>query len=64
MDELLEMGRDLKIKQSVSSPPTKYGGTFFIKKLCIGTNLFGHNFWRMFYMRTGDKIMQGGEVND
>ena len=53
MDELLEMGRDLKIKQSVSSPPTKYGGTFFIKKLCKGTNLFGkfladvlHEDWR------------------
>ena len=56
------MGRDLKIKHSVSSPPTKYEGTFFIKKLYMGTNLFGHNFWRMFYMGTGDKIMQGGKL--
>ena len=34
-DELSEMGKDLKIKHSVSSPPTKYSGTFIIKKLCM-----------------------------
>ena len=27
-DELLEMGKDLKIKLSVSSPPAKYGESF------------------------------------
>ena len=39
-DELLEMGKDLKIKHSVSSPPAKYWGTFFIKKLCMGEQTF------------------------
>ena len=32
-DEFSEMGIDLKIKHSVSFPPTKYGGTFFINFL-------------------------------
>ena len=45
-------------------PPTKYGGTFFIKKLCIGEQtFFGQIFWGMFYMGTIDQIMQGGGVN-
>ena len=39
-DELLEMGKDLKVKHSVPLPPTKYGGTFFIKKLCMGEQTF------------------------
>ena len=39
-DELLEVGKDLKIKHSLSSPPANYGGTFFIKKLCIGEQTF------------------------
>ena len=43
-DELLEMGKDLKTKHSVSSPPTKYGRTFFIEKLCIGEESFLGNF--------------------
>ena len=61
-DELLEMGKDLKIKHSVSSHPTKYGGTFFIKKLCIGEQTFlGKFFWDVF-MGTNDQIMQGGKL--
>ena len=42
-DELLEMGNDLKIKHNFFSPPnklTKYEGTFFIKKLCMGEQTF------------------------
>ena len=39
-DEILEIGKDLKIKHSVCSPPTKYGGTFFIVKLCMGEQTF------------------------
>ena len=46
-DELLEMGKDLKIKHSVFSipppppfPPTEYGRFFFIKKLCIRGQTF------------------------
>ena len=37
-DEILEMGKDLKIKHSVSSAslPTKYRENVFIKKLCMG----------------------------
>ena len=34
------MGKDLKVKHSVPLPPTKYGGTFFIKKLCMGEQTF------------------------
>ena len=34
------MEKDMKIKHSVSSPPTKYGETFFVKKLLHG----GENF--------------------
>ena len=39
-DKLLEMGKDLKIRHSVSSPRTKYGGTFLIKKLCMEEQTF------------------------
>ena len=60
-DELLEMGNDLKIKHSVSSPPTKYGEPFFIKKLCMGEQMFsGKFFGGIFYMGTTDQMMQGG----
>ena len=38
--KLLEMGRDMKVKHSVSSPPAKYGRTFFAKKLSIGKQTF------------------------
>ena len=37
------MGKDLKIKDLKivpPLPPTKYRGTFFIKKLCIGEKTF------------------------
>ena len=51
-DELLEMGNDLKIKHNFFSPPyklTKYEGTFFIKKLCMGEQTFlGKFFGRCF----------------
>ena len=57
--KLLEMGKDMKIKHSVSSPPTKYEGTFFAKKLCM-VERFWANLWGMFYMGTDDQIMQGG----
>ena len=41
-DELLEMGKDLKIKHSVSSPHYKVWGNFVHKKaLHGGANLFG-----------------------
>ena len=47
--KLLEMGKDIKIKHSVSSPPppTKSGGTFFAKKtLHEGTSVFyGEMLW-------------------
>ena len=58
--KLLEMGKDIKIKHTVSSRPTKYGETFFVKKLCIGgTNFFGQIYRGMFYMGTNDQIVQG-----
>ena len=34
------MGKDLKIKHSVSSPPPTYRGTFLIKELCMGKQTF------------------------
>ena len=41
-DELLEMGKDLKIKHSVSSPAYKIWGNLFHRKaLDGGTNYFG-----------------------
>ena len=46
------MGKDLKVKQSVSSPPKK--------ALHEGTNFLGQIFWGVFYMGTNDQIMQGG----
>ena len=42
----LEMGIDLKIKHSISSPLTKYGETFFIKRLCTGKQTFLGKFFR------------------
>ena len=60
-DELLEMGKDLDIKQSVSSAPYKVWGNFFHKKgLHGGTNFFEQIFEAMFNMGTNDKIMGGG----
>ena len=45
--KLLEMGKDMKLKDSVSNIPRKCGGTFFLKKLCRGNNLFWINLWRV-----------------
>ena len=58
MDELLEMGQDLKIKHSVSSTSTKYREHQIA--LHEGTNFFGQIFWGMFYMGSNDQIIQGG----
>ena len=38
------MGKDMKVNHSVSSPPKKYGATFFVKKLCM-VELFWANLW-------------------
>ena len=55
------MGKDLKIKGSVSSPPYEVWGNFFLKKaLHGGTKLLGQILEGMFYMGTNDQIMQGG----
>ena len=44
-DELLEMGKILKIKNIVSSHPYKVWGNFFQKKsFAWGNKLFGANF--------------------
>ena len=40
------MGKDMNIKHSVSSPLTKYGGTFFVKKLCMREKTFLGKFIR------------------
>ena len=59
--EILEMGKDMEIRFSVSSPPTKYGGNFSLKKaLYRRTNLFGQIYEEMFYMGNNDQILQGG----
>ena len=42
--KLLEIGKDMKIKHSVYSPPSKYEGTFFLKKLCMGEQTFLDKF--------------------
>ena len=55
------MGKDIKIKHSALPPyPPKYGGLFFLKKLCMDNKLFWANLWGIFYMRTDDQIMQRG----
>ena len=38
--KLLEMGKDMKIKHSISSSATKYGGTLVVKKLCMREQTF------------------------
>ena len=52
-DELLEMGKKLKIKHSVSSPLYKVWGNF-IEKLCMVPH-----FCRLFYMGPNEQVMQG-----
>ena len=48
--KLLEMENDMKIRHSISSPlhphptPTKYGETFFVKKLGMGEQTFRGKF--------------------
>ena len=57
-DELLEMGKDLKIKHSVSSPHCKVWRNFFHKKaLHGGANLFEQILGGLFYMGTNDQII-------
>ena len=45
-----------------SLTPTKYGGTFFVKNLCMGEQtLLGKFMGGGVNMGTNDQIMQGGE---
>ena len=61
--KLLEMGKDVKIKHSVSSAPYKLCRNFFRKKVWHeGTNFFGQVYVGMFYMGTNDQIMQGEKL--
>ena len=65
--KLLEIGKDMKIKQSVSYPspvyPKVWGGDFFLEKaLHEGTNDFGQFIWALFYMGSNDQIIQGEET--
>ena len=53
--KFLEMGKDMKIKHSVSSPLRK-------KALHGGTSIFGQNYGEMFYVGTNDQIMQGEKL--
>ena len=55
-DELLEMGKNLKIKHSVSSASHKLWGNLFVKKFFKRKQ---RQMYRgMFYMGTNDYIMQ------
>ena len=58
-DELLEMGKDLKIKHSVFSPPYKVWGNFFHKKPLLGGKNFLGKFLGNVLHGTNDQIMQG-----
>ena len=55
--KLLEMGKDIKIKHSVSSPKS-IGRLFLKKSLHGGANSFGQIYGGMFYMETNDQVMQ------
>ena len=56
----LEIGKDMKIKYSVSSLPYKVLGKCYSKKdLHRGTNFSWQIYGGMFYMETNDQIMQG-----
>ena len=58
--KLLEMGKDMKIQHSISSPPREYRGTFFAKKVLHGgTKVLGQIYGGIFYMGTNYQIMQG-----
>ena len=60
----------MKVMHSVSSLPTKYGGTFFVKKLCMRKQTFLGKFMGggggggegIFYMEANDQIMQRGKI--
>ena len=53
------MGKDIKIKNSVSSPPYKVWENYFRKKALHGlTNVFRRIYGGMFYMEANDQIMQ------
>ena len=56
------MGKDMKIKHSVSSRPAKYGECFRKKALLGRIHFLGQIYGRMFYMGTNDQIMQGGKL--
>ena len=57
------MGKDLKIKDSVSSPPYKVWGSFFDKKSFAWVNkLFWENFWLDVLHGFFYQIMQGGKL--
>ena len=43
--ELLEMGKDIKVTHSVSSPPPKERGDLFLKKALHGGTIFLANLW-------------------
>ena len=43
--KLIEMGKYMKIKNSVSSTPPKYGGFFSYKDFAWGNKLFWANLW-------------------
>ena len=58
--KLLEIGKDMKITHSLSSPPEKVWGNFCKKVLHGGTNFFGQIYGGFFYMGTNDQVMQGG----
>ena len=58
--KLLQMGKDMKIQHSISSPPRDYRGTFFAKKVLHGgTKVLGQIYGGIFYMGTNYQIMQG-----
>ena len=44
--KLLEMGKDMKIQHSISSPPTKIGKLFLHKKFCMGEQKFWDKFMK------------------
>ena len=59
-DETLEMGKDMQIKHSISSP-SKVWGDLFLKKALHGwgDKLFWVNLWEgLFYMRINNQIME------
>ena len=58
----LEMGKDMKIKHSVSSPPYEVWGDFRKKALHGGTNVLLQIYGAMFYMGTNNQIMQGRKL--